>query len=191
MPEQPGGPAGRPSFDALLYAAKRGDGPSVAVLFRDLHPRISRYLRAEEPNAADDIEGDVWEAIARGLGDFTGSERDFSAWAFTIARRRIIDQRRRTARRRTDVTDPDTLRAFWLPTLRTSTQSNGCPPKTRSPRSPRRCQRSRPRSSCYGSWLGSMRRRSATSSVGPRTGCGSRSTARCASWPQGSVRSWM
>ena len=115
MPEQPGGPAGRPSFDALLYAAKRGDGPSVAVLFRDLHPRISRYLRAQEPNAADDIEGDVWEAIARGLGDFTGSERDFSAWAFTIARRRIIDQRRRTARRRTDVTDPDTLRAFLAP----------------------------------------------------------------------------
>lgn len=99
----------------MLYAAKRGDGPSVAVLFRDLHPRISRYLRAQEPNAADDIEGDVWEAIARGLGDFTGSERDFSAWAFTIARRRIIDQRRRTARRRTDVTDPDTLRAFLAP----------------------------------------------------------------------------
>ena len=52
---------------------------------------------------------------SRGLGGFTGSERDFSAWAFTIARRRIIDQRRRTARRRTDVTDPDTLRAFLAP----------------------------------------------------------------------------
>jgi RNA polymerase sigma-70 factor (ECF subfamily) len=115
VPEQSGGPAGRPPFDALLYAAKRGDGPSVAVLFHDLHPRINRYLRGQEPNAADDIEGDVWEAIARGLGDFTGSERDFSAWAFTIARRRIIDQRRRTARRRTDVTDPDTLRAFLAP----------------------------------------------------------------------------
>ena len=115
MPEKPGEPAGRPPFDALLYAAKRGDGPSVAVLFRDLHPRINRYLRARELNAADDIEGDVWEAIARGLGDFTGSEGEFSAWAFTIARRRIIDQRRRTARRRTDVTDPETLREFLAP----------------------------------------------------------------------------
>ena len=82
MREVPGGPAGGPQFDALLYAAKRGDGPSVAVLFRDLHPRISRFVRAQEPNAADDIEGDVWEAIARGLGGFTGSERDFSAWAW-------------------------------------------------------------------------------------------------------------
>ena len=115
MPEESGGPAGRSRFDALLYAAKGGDGPSVAVLFRDLHPRISRYLRGQEPNAADEIEGDVWEAIARGLGDFVGSERDFSAWAFTIARRRVIDQRRRTARRRTDVTDPQTLREFLAP----------------------------------------------------------------------------
>jgi RNA polymerase sigma-70 factor (ECF subfamily) len=87
----------------------------VAVLFRDLHPRISRYLRGREPSAADDLEGDVWEAIARGLGDFVGSERDFSAWAFTIARRRVIDQRRRAARRRTDVTDPETLREFLAP----------------------------------------------------------------------------
>jgi len=99
----------------LLYAAKRGDGPSVAALFYDLHPRINRYLRAREPSVADDLEGDVWEAVARGLGDFVGSERDFSAWAFTIARRRIVDQRRRAARRRTDVTDPHTLRAFLAP----------------------------------------------------------------------------
>lgn len=107
--------AGCPPDDALLFAAKRGDGPSVAVLFRDLHPRINRYLRGQEPNFADDIEGEVWEAIARGLGDFTGSERDFVAWAFTIARRRVIDERRRRARRRTDVTDPDTLQAFLAP----------------------------------------------------------------------------
>jgi len=115
VPEQPRELAGRPPFDALLYAAKRGDGPSVAALFHDLHPRINRYLRAQEPSAADDLEGDVWEAVARGLGDFVGSERDFSAWAFTIARRRIVDQRRRAARRRTDVTDPDTLRDFLAP----------------------------------------------------------------------------
>ena len=115
MPEQPSEFAGRAPFDALLYAAKRGDGPSVAALFRDLHPRINRYLRAQEPSAADDLEGDVWEAVARGLGDFVGSERDFSAWAFTIARRRVVDQRRLAARRRTDVTDPDTLRAFLAP----------------------------------------------------------------------------
>ena len=101
--------------DPLVFAAKRGDGPSLAILFRDLHPRINRYLRAQEPTAADEIEGDVWEAIARGLGDFTGSQRDFAAWAFTIARRRVVDQRRQRARRRTDVTDPATLREFLAP----------------------------------------------------------------------------
>ena len=114
MPETPDRRAGG-SDDALLQAAKRGDGPSVAVLFRDLHPRINRYLRAQEPYVADEIEGDVWEAIARGLGDFSGSLDDLTAWAFTIARRRVIDQRRMRARRRTDVTDPDTLQAFLTP----------------------------------------------------------------------------
>ena len=115
MPEKRGGHADGRTDDALIDAAKRGDGPSVALLFRDLHPRINRYLRGQEPNHADEIEGDVWEAIARGLGDFTGSEREFAAWAFTIARRRVIDERRRKARRRTDVTDPDTLQAFLAP----------------------------------------------------------------------------
>ena len=47
--------------------------------------------------------------ISRGL------ERDFSAWAFTIARRRIIDQRRRTARRRTDVPTLTRCAAFLAP----------------------------------------------------------------------------
>lgn len=112
MSEKRDGQTDDASDDALIYAAKRGDGPSVAVLFRDLHPRINRYLRGQEPDAADEIEGDVWEAIARGLGDFTGSQRDFAAWAFTIARRRVVDQRRRRASRRTDVTDPATLREF-------------------------------------------------------------------------------
>ena len=112
MSEKRDGQTDDASDEALIYAAKRGDGPSVAALFRDLHPRINRYLRGQEPDAADEIEGDVWEAIARGLGDFTGSRRDFAAWAFTIARRRVVDQRRRRASRRTDVTDPATLREF-------------------------------------------------------------------------------
>jgi len=31
---------------------------------RDLHPRLSRFVRASEPRAADDILGDVWLAVA-------------------------------------------------------------------------------------------------------------------------------
>jgi RNA polymerase sigma-70 factor (ECF subfamily) len=36
----------------------------------------------------------------RGLPQFSGGERDFNAWTFTIAHRRLVDQRRRDARYR-------------------------------------------------------------------------------------------
>lgn len=88
-------------FDALLAAAQRGDDEAVAVLYRDLHPRLSRYLGVREPRAAEDLEGEVWLAVARGIARFSGGEESFRAWVFSIARRRLADFRRTAARRAT------------------------------------------------------------------------------------------
>ena len=88
-------------FGALLAAAQAGDERAVASLFREFQPRLAGYLRAREPRAAEDIEGEVWLAIARGLGRFTGGEAAFGAWVFSIAQRRIADHRRTAARRAT------------------------------------------------------------------------------------------
>lgn len=81
----------------------------MSALYRDLHPRLARYVRASEPRAADDLLGEVWLAIARGLNGFAGDERSFRAWAFSIARRRIADHRRRGIRRNTHPADPVTF----------------------------------------------------------------------------------
>ena len=51
---------------------------------------------------ADDLAADVWLAVARGLDRFDGDERGFRGWLFTIARHRIVEHRRRQARRRTE-----------------------------------------------------------------------------------------
>jgi RNA polymerase sigma-70 factor (ECF subfamily) len=93
--------AGVADFDAVLEAAQRGDEAAVAVLYRDLQPRLAGYLRAREPRAADDIEGEVWLAVAQGLARFTGGQDAFRAWVFAIAHRRIADHRRTAARRGT------------------------------------------------------------------------------------------
>jgi RNA polymerase sigma-70 factor (ECF subfamily) len=61
-----------------------------------------RYLRVQEPGAADDLAGEVWVEVARGLGGFTGNETGFRAWLFTIARRRLREHRNRTLRRPID-----------------------------------------------------------------------------------------
>lgn len=92
-------------FPKVLAAAQRGDARAVEVLFRDLQPRVLRFLRGTEPRAADDLAGEVWLAMARGISAFTGDLADFRAWVFSIARRRLADHRRTAVRRATDPTD--------------------------------------------------------------------------------------
>jgi RNA polymerase sigma-70 factor (ECF subfamily) len=88
-------------FDAVLRAAQRGDERAVAVLYRDVRPGLARYLESREPRAAQDLEGEVWLAVAQGLARFSGGEEPFRAWVFSIARRRLADFRRTAVRRAT------------------------------------------------------------------------------------------
>ena len=96
-------------FPAILAGARRGEGRSVERLFVDLQPRLLRYLRGTEPRLADDVAGEVWLAVARGIGSFEGDLPGFRAWVFTIARRRLADQRRSAVRRRTEPAPVDVL----------------------------------------------------------------------------------
>lgn len=70
---------------------------------------LLRYLRGQDAAVADDVAGEVWVAVARRLGRFVGDECGFRSWLFTIARYRLIEQRRRTARRRTDPVSTERL----------------------------------------------------------------------------------
>ena len=70
---------------------------------------LLRYFRAQEPRAADDLASEVWISVARTLSQFRGDEAGFRAWLFTIARRRLIDHRRRWARQRTELLAGDRL----------------------------------------------------------------------------------
>ena len=95
------------AFQAALAAARLGEEWAVALLWRDLHPRILRYLRvAVGDSDAEDVASDVWLEVARGLRRFGGDELAFRAWVFTIARRRVIDVGRKVQRRRTDPLSP-------------------------------------------------------------------------------------
>lgn len=89
-------------FEQLLDAVRKGADWAVAQLWRELHPRLLAFFRATEPGAAEDLAADVWIDVARSLHRFEGDEAAFRRFAFTIARRRLIDHRRRRFRRRTD-----------------------------------------------------------------------------------------
>lgn len=98
------------TFGGVMVAAKAGDQRAAELLFVELHPQLVRFLRASEPRMADDLAGEVWLAVARGLHSFDGDLAGFRAWVFTIARRRVADHRRTAMRRVTDPVDKDFFR---------------------------------------------------------------------------------
>jgi len=98
-----------PGFAYALAAASAGDQAAFAAIWRDVHPRLLRYLRVVAGEACEDVASETWAVVAGALDHFDGDERAFRAWVFTVARRRAVDNFRRTARRPSVPVDPVTL----------------------------------------------------------------------------------
>ena len=92
-------------FAEVLAAAQGGCEDSFAVLWRDANPSLLRYLRVHAPDGAEDIAGETWVQVVRGLPAFTGDEAAWRAWLFTTARRRLLDQARFRRRHPTEPLD--------------------------------------------------------------------------------------
>ena len=88
-------------FPETLRAAQTGSGPALSSLYVEMQPEILAFLRARAPRDADDLSSEVWLDVTRGISRFEGDATGFRAWVFTIARRRLIDSRRRFERRPT------------------------------------------------------------------------------------------
>src|SRR4051812_20306251 len=90
------------NFEGILAAARLGEQWAIAAIWRDVHPRLLRYLRVAVAGGAEDAASDIWLDVAAGLGRFSGDRHAFLRWTFTICRRCVIDAGRRDGRRRTD-----------------------------------------------------------------------------------------
>ena len=99
------------NFEGILAAARLGEQWAIAAIWRDVHPRLLRYLRVAVPGGAEDAASDIWLDVAAGLGRFSGDRHAFLRWTFTICRRCVIDAGRRDGRRRTDAVPQDVLEA--------------------------------------------------------------------------------
>jgi RNA polymerase sigma-70 factor (ECF subfamily) len=84
--------------DDALVRAQRGDAEAFRLLYRDLQPRLLRYLHVLAGQDAEDIASETWLQITRDLATFTGSYDGFRGWAATIARHRALDHLRRHQR---------------------------------------------------------------------------------------------
>ena len=88
------------AFGVTLASAQGGDETAFACLFRDVQPALLRYLHVIVPAPeAEDVAGDTWLQVVKGLPGFRGGEEAFRAWLFTIARHRAVDAGRSRSRR--------------------------------------------------------------------------------------------
>lgn len=87
--------------------------PGRADASTELHRNYARYwqivvgyLRGQGARDPEDLAGDVFVGVVRNLDRFEGDEAAFRSWLLVIAHRRLVDQRRATARRPVDIREP-------------------------------------------------------------------------------------
>jgi RNA polymerase sigma-70 factor (ECF subfamily) len=93
-PHQPGALA-----PEVVDAARGGDAAAITEVYRCLAPAVMGYLRGAGVRDPDNVAGDVFEGMVRSLPNFAGDGPALRTWVFTIAHRRLVDERRRMRRR--------------------------------------------------------------------------------------------
>jgi RNA polymerase sigma-70 factor (ECF subfamily) len=88
-----------PAFDDVLLAAQTGAGWAFAKLYEELAGVVTGYVRRQGAREPDDVASETFLDVFRGIRSFEGDEESFRSWVFTIAHRRLVDERRRAARR--------------------------------------------------------------------------------------------
>jgi RNA polymerase sigma-70 factor, ECF subfamily len=86
-------------FDEVLARARRGERWAFEEIYRALGPVVTNYLRAQGSSEPEDLASEVFVGVLRNLHAFDGNEAGFRSWMFTIAHRRLQDERRRLRRR--------------------------------------------------------------------------------------------
>jgi RNA polymerase sigma-70 factor (ECF subfamily) len=93
------------AFDPVLSAAQSDAGWAYERLYQDLAPAVLGYLRLQGAKEPEDLTSEVFLGAFGRLSSFRGSEEQFRSWVFTIAYRRLVDERRRASCR--PATDPE------------------------------------------------------------------------------------
>ncbi|MDQ6928386.1 MAG: RNA polymerase sigma factor [Actinomycetota bacterium] len=87
------------TFGSLLAAAQANAPWAYERLYRSMAPAVQGYLRLQGALEPEDLTSEVFLGAFGGIGGFHGDESGFRSWVFTIAHRRLIDERRRVGRR--------------------------------------------------------------------------------------------
>ncbi len=92
-------PARPADFDEALAGAGTGDAAGFQWLFEAYGRRVNAYVRSRGCAEPDDVTSEVFAAAFWSLAGFSGTEDNFVAWLFQIARNKVIDGARYASRR--------------------------------------------------------------------------------------------
>lgn len=87
------------AFDAVLTAARTGEGWAHQRLFDWLGRPVAAYLRGAGVEDPDGLANECFLRVFGGIERFEGTEGRFRSWVFAIAHNLVIDERRRRGRR--------------------------------------------------------------------------------------------
>lgn len=80
---------------ARVLAGAQADAPwAYERLYRSLSPSVCGYLRIQGAADPEDLTSEIFLGAFRGIRTFAGDEAQFRSWVFTIAHRRLTDERR-------------------------------------------------------------------------------------------------
>jgi RNA polymerase sigma-70 factor (ECF subfamily) len=96
-------------LNRALRAARNGDEDAFRTLYRQIQPRLLRYVRMLVGDDAEDVTSEAWLHIAKDLVSFKGDIDGFRGWTATIARHRALDHVRYHKRRPVETAPPDEL----------------------------------------------------------------------------------
>jgi RNA polymerase sigma-70 factor, ECF subfamily len=91
------GPVAKVEVEALVEAARNGDGEALDALLRQYQPQVFRFgmKMCRDPQDAQDVLQETLLAAARTLRGFRGAS-SVSTWLYTVARSFCIKSRRRS-----------------------------------------------------------------------------------------------
>ena len=100
-------------FATALAAARSGLPSGFDWLFGMVGAPLVRYFRAQAAWDPDGLANEVLVRAFTQVDQFQGDESGFRAWVFSIAKCRLIDERRATARRpRPSLLDSNVIELF-------------------------------------------------------------------------------
>jgi RNA polymerase sigma-70 factor, ECF subfamily len=83
----------------VAAAARDGEEWALGRLYTTLAPAVAGFFRLQHVTDPEDLTSEVFVGVLRNLRSFDGDEAHFRSWVFTIAYRRLADDRRAARRR--------------------------------------------------------------------------------------------